>query len=286
MQLALSGTEIAAAQGIEPLINTAQHLGVDCVEFWYPRNSEKLGLGASLARLSQAGIRVACVATATELCCEGDVSLAQHTITEAVRIAAEIECDMVNTYFGWPSVLDDHRAIEIYCRNLQPCLRAAEAAGVTLTLENEFDGLGCDPLGTDVTRRPESLAALMKTIDSTCFRVTFDPCNAYFAGVDPSHAYDILAPYITYVHLKDGVAAGGDMTVSPGWQLFVDNGHRYVTCPLGEGDIDWPQLFYKLHRDRYTGFLSLEPHCEPEWLVPAWKQAIDFVQEMSAGGAP
>jgi sugar phosphate isomerase/epimerase len=282
LQLVLSGTEIAVGQGVDPLVTAAQRLGIGWVELWYPRNSEKLGLIPTLARLARAGIRVACVGTATELGGDGDTSAAQHTIIEAIRIAADLGCGMVNTYFGWPGFLDDRRSTEIYRRNLEPCLRAAEQAGIILTLENEFDGFGCDPLGTDLTRRPESLAALMDAVGSEHFRVTFDPCNAYFAGLDPGDAYDQLAPYITYVHLKDGMAAGGALRTSAGWRQFTDHGRHYVTCPLGVGGVGWPSLFSRLRRDGYAGFLSLEPHCEPERLPAAWEQAARTVRDAVA----
>jgi sugar phosphate isomerase/epimerase len=282
VHLALSGTEISPGEGTDPLVAAARNLGVGWVEFWYPRNSEKLGLDPSMALLAQAGIRVACVATATELGNEGDASAAQQVIIKAVHIAAEIGCGMVNTYFGWPSVPDDKRSMEIYRRNLEPCLRAAEASGVVLVLENEFDGFGMDPFGADLTRRPESVAALMTAVDSRYFRLTFDPCNAYFAGLHADEAYDILAPYISYVHLKDGVVISGGTPTPPGWQRFADHGQHYVTCPLGEGQVGWTQLLRKLNRDNYSGFLSLEPHCEPGQLIDAWKQAVGFFKTASA----
>lgn len=281
VQLALSGTEVPSSDGVETLVAAARALGVNYVEFWHPQNSEKLGLRSSMDRLSQAGIGVACVATATELGTDGDVSTSQQTIIEAVHIASDIGCRQVNTYFGWPSVLDDGRSIEIYRRNLQPCLRAAEASEIVLVLENEFDGFGCDPLGTDLTRRPDSMAELMAAVDSPFFRLTFDPCNAYFAGLDPHEAYELLAPYIAYVHLKDGKAVSKDTPTPVGWRRFADHGRCYVTCPLGDGDVGWPQLFKNLNRDGYDGYLATEPHCEAGYLMAGWEQAVAFL----SGGA-
>jgi sugar phosphate isomerase/epimerase len=278
VRLALSGTEVPPANGVETFIAAARRLGVNCVEFWYPQNSERLGLRKSIDRLSQARISVACVATATELGTDGDVSAPQQTIIEAVHIAADIGCHQVNTYFGWPSILDDKRSIEIYRRNLQPCLRVAEAAKVVLVLENEFDGFGCDPLGTDLTRRPNSVMHLMAAVDSPFFRLTFDPCNAYFAGLDPHETYETLAPYIAYVHLKDGKAVSNDAQTPDGWRRFADHGQCYVTCPLGDGDVGWPQLFRHLNRDGYDGYFATEPHCEARHLMAGWEQAVGFLQ--------
>jgi sugar phosphate isomerase/epimerase len=275
MRLVLSGTEIPPGDGAAPLAAAAADLGVGWVEFWYPRNSSRLGLAASLACLAEAGIRVACVGTATELGTQRDAPAAQETLIDAVRIAADIGAGLVNTYFGWPPVLDDARSAQTYLRNLRPCLRAAEQAGVVLVLENEFDGFGRDQLGADLTRRPDSLAALMAAVDSPHFRLTFDPCNAYFAGLDPAAMYDVVAPYVGYVHLKDG----DDRPPAPGWRRFTDHGRSYATCPLGQGQVGWPGLLARLRRDGYQGFLSSEPHCEQANLGPAWRQAASYVRE-------
>ena len=83
----------------------------------------------------------------------------------------------------------------------------------------------------------------MKTIDSPILKVTFDPAN--FVQCDEKvypHAYESLAPYFTYMHVKDAV--------------YSD--HHVV--PAGEGDGKVLDVLKALAERDYTGFLSLEPH--------------------------
>ena len=84
---------------------------------------------------------------------------------------------------------------------------------------------------------------VIKTINSPILRVTFDPAN--FAQCDEEvypHAYNQLAPYLTYMHIKDA--------------RYSD--HR-VVAP-GEGDGRVLDVLKALADSGYEGFLSLEPH--------------------------
>ena len=161
----------------------------------------------------------------------------------------------------------------------------AEALGVTLTLENEFDCFGHDPAGSDPTRRPEATARLFERVGSSRFRLTFDPCNAYFAGIEafPSF-YEAVRPFIGYVHVKDGGRLTG--AADPAWTEFSDHGRRYATCPLGEGALNWPGLLRALARDGYSGFLTLEPHGRIESRDAAWDQAASTLKGWLNGLRP
>jgi sugar phosphate isomerase/epimerase len=285
MRLALSGTELDADEGVVPLADACGELDIGWVELWYPRNTELLGVERSLAVLEERGISVGCVATATELGGDGDVSAAQKTVTKAVELAARIGAGMVNTYFGWPAELDDERAIARYHENLLPCLRAAERAGVTITLENEFDAFGADPLGTDLTRRPAALRRLMDTVGSARFKIAFDPCNAYFAGVDPLAMLPVIADHVAYVHLKDGLPLAADEPAAADWRRFVDHDRHYATCAMGEGNVDWPALLGALTALGYDGLLALEPHSRRAALGAAWRQSAAFALGLLDGRA-
>jgi sugar phosphate isomerase/epimerase len=83
---------------------------------------------------------------------------------------------------------------------------------------------------------------LFKAIDSPHFRATFDFANFVQCGQDPTEAYQMLKPYITYVHIKDALAKDG--TVVPG----------------GQGDGHLAEIFADLKAEGYKGFFSLEPH--------------------------
>lgn len=112
--------------------------------------------------------------------------------------------------------------------------RAAEKAGKTLVLENEKGVYG------DV---PTRLYDIVRTIESPALRIAWDPANFVQVGVVPFRdGYELLQPYISYVHVKDARLADGG-----------------VTLP-GVGDGQLPETLAALRRSEYCGFVSLEPH--------------------------
>jgi sugar phosphate isomerase/epimerase len=282
MEMTLATAEIDEDETLSPLVDAAAELDVRWVDLLHPRNTAAEGLERTLARLAGAGVRVSAIGTTTRLGDEtDDVTAHRRALADAIRVAADIGCGYVNTYFGTRSSVDDATAVEDYRRNLEPCLGLAEDRAVTITLENEFDAAGEDPLGSDLTRRAESVRGLMEAVDSARFRFAFDACNAYFADVEGFPAYfEVIRPFIGYVHVKDGRRRAG--SPDPRWKDYDDHGRRYRTCELGTGALNWHGLLAGLTADGYGGFLCLEPHAVPGHRAAAWRQAVDFLRPYAA----
>ena len=83
---------------------------------------------------------------------------------------------------------------------------------------------------------------LMQQFAGKHFSCTFDFANFIQCGQDPLEAYEMLSPYISYVHVKDALFATSEVV------------------PAGTGDGHLPEIFQKLDASGYHGFLSLEPH--------------------------
>ena len=83
---------------------------------------------------------------------------------------------------------------------------------------------------------------LMRNFYGEHYRCTFDFANFVQCGQDVLAAYEMLKPYITYVHVKDAVMETGEVT------------------PAGEGDGQVAEILRRLDGEGYKGFLSLEPH--------------------------
>lgn len=83
---------------------------------------------------------------------------------------------------------------------------------------------------------------LMQQFAGKHFSCTFDFANFIQCDQDPLEAYEMLSPYISYVHVKDALFATGEVV------------------PAGTGDGHLPKIFQKLDASGYHGFLSLEPH--------------------------
>ena len=73
------------------------------------------------------------------------------------------------------------------------------------------------------------------------FKAVFDPANFVQENQDTKEAYEMLKPYIAYMHIKDAKADG---TVVP--------------AGYGEGNVEY--ILKELFAGGYDGFLSLEPH--------------------------
>lgn len=111
----------------------------------------------------------------------------------------------------------------------------ASSAGYYLLHENEKDIVG---------DTPERCEALVSGVDSPFLRLIWDPANFVQVGVDKltDRYWDLLSPYIGYIHIKDARLADGTVTAA------------------GEGDGQIPELLTRLKESGYSGVLALEPH--------------------------
>jgi sugar phosphate isomerase/epimerase len=111
----------------------------------------------------------------------------------------------------------------------------ASVAGCVLLHENEKEIVG---------DTPERCYALLKVLHGPHFRFIWDPANFVQVGVaeQVDRCWDMLSPYIGYVHIKDARLTDGTVT------------------PAGEGDGQVRKLLDKLQASGYEGVLSLEPH--------------------------
>ncbi len=122
---------------------------------------------------------------------------------------------------------------EVFSR-IKQMLSLAKEAGVTLLHENEKHIYG---------DTPERCLELMEAFSGQGLRAVFDPANFIQSGAEPfPHAYEMLKPYIAYMHIKDAKMADGKVT------------------PAGMGDGNVPAILTDLAKSGFQGFLSLEPH--------------------------
>jgi len=103
---------------------------------------------------------------------------------------------------------------------------AAKGSGITLCHENEKDIFG---------EKTENCLTIHKALPE--IRAVFDPANFIQCGVDTLEAFEILSPYVEYMHVKDALQDG-----------------RVVPAGKGVGNI-------KKIISQYKGeVLSIEPH--------------------------
>lgn len=83
---------------------------------------------------------------------------------------------------------------------------------------------------------------ILSYFEGTPLLATLDPANFVQVGQDVRSAFEMLKPYIAYVHVKDAHFSDGQVV------------------PAGMGDGQWPWLIENLRSMQYEGYLSLEPH--------------------------
>lgn len=107
---------------------------------------------------------------------------------------------------------------------------------------------------------------LMQQFAGKHFSCTFDFANFIQCDQDPLEAYEMLSPYISYVHVKDALFATGEVV------------------PAGTGDGHLPEIFQKLDASGYHGFLSLEPHLANFSGLAALEQRCDSHRKQHGKG--
>lgn len=136
---------------------------------------------------------------------------------------------------------------------------AAKGSGITLLHENEKGIYGDNA---------ERCLNLMQKLNCDFVRMTFDPANFVQCGVEPyPHAYELLKPYIAYMHIKDAKFADGTVT------------------PAGQGDGRVPDILSALKSSGFDGFLSIEPHLANFEGFAALEQECDETKPDKSKGA-
>ena len=116
--------------------------------------------------------------------------------------------------------------------------RLAEKNGIVLVLENEHE---CN-VGTG-----KELGRILRDVNSPALRGVWDPGNAVMLGETPfPDGYQAVKGLFPHMHIKD--ARKNPQTGKLEW------------APVGGGFIDFKGQFAALHKEKYSGTMSLETH--------------------------
>lgn len=158
------------------------------------------------------------------------MELYKHT----VEIAHEMETPYIRMFSFF---MPEHESYDPYRGKVMDQLGQfvdyAKASNIILLHENEKDIYG------DVADR---CLELMKEFYGDHFKAVFDFANFVQCKQDTLAAYEMLKPYIAYIHIKDALWSDGSVV------------------PAGHGDGNVEKILKLLKDSGYQGFLSLEPH--------------------------
>ncbi|MFT5087109.1 MAG: sugar phosphate isomerase/epimerase [Candidatus Latescibacterota bacterium] len=226
---------------LDAMLELAKEIGYDAVE---PRTSADHKHGIEIeasaseratikSKAEAAGIRYSCVATS---CRYADPETVAANIAEThqfIDLAADIGADKMRVFGGQMGEdLNREAAIEQVVQALGEVADHAGEKEVTLCLETHDDW--CDPF---------HVATVMAAVDHKNIAVNWDimhPVRTGSATMD--EAYEILEPWIEYVHIHDGSTDLKQLTFKA----------------IGEGDIDHKCALELLMDNGYDGYLSGE----------------------------
>lgn len=151
-----------------------------------------------------------------------------------VEIARIMETKRIRMFsFYMPEGEEPEKYTQEVMRRLECMVQYAKEHDILLLHENEKGIYG------DIASRCEEI---LKRFYCENFKAVFDFANFVQCGQDTLEAYEVMKPYIAYVHIKDA--------------LFRDKS----VVPAGYGDGNVEKILGHLKDRGYQGVLSLEPH--------------------------
>ena len=225
---------------VDKQIALLQELGIGWIEF---RSGDGKGVAdytekeaeMLMSRLSANGIRISAVGSPI-----GKIDITQDfephfdTYRHIVELAGILDTSFIRMFsFFMPEGEEPDKFRDEVMRRMDRMVEYAAGRNVVLLHENEKGIYG------DSAAR---CLDLMKLFYGDHFRCTFDFANFVQCGQDTMEAYEMLRPYISYIHVKDAMRESGDVV------------------PAGTGDGNVAEILNRLDEEGYAGFLSLEPH--------------------------
>jgi sugar phosphate isomerase/epimerase len=148
-------------------------------------------------------------------------------LREALLLAQRVSAITVRTVVGGAKFGGDRRHmagtwkpfLDQILSSFQKATETADQTGVNLAVENHQD------------LASEELLWLCETIGSDRFGINLDTGNPLATAEEPNDFFRRVAPYVKNVHLKDY------------YIYWYEEGYRLVRSPLGQGSIDFPELF-------------------------------------------
>lgn len=289
MNLGISGQALGDVMDFESIVDIAEKYGITHFELW-PCNVKGSGFGYRDRNIEEVceivkrrNITIDCV-TMEAAFCEQAVETPEYyadLLMGAIDAAAAVGAKLINHYCYFINLDEtpDFERMEAFW--MKP-LAYAKEKGITLVLENEAH---------DATRKPELTKAIMEHFNDPAFRTNLDPANYFHASQEgfPA-AYEILKPYIGYVHLKNACLPNLNLNQpkehegAPMSGVFEGRNVQYA--PLPDGSVNIAGMVSRIIEDGiYTGTCTLEPHTEPQCVESfyeresKWLRGLGFFKE-------
>ncbi|MGI5894943.1 MAG: sugar phosphate isomerase/epimerase family protein [Candidatus Merdivicinus sp.] len=284
MKLGISGQALENVHTFSEIAAIGKRYGVTHFEIW-PSNVSGEGAGyekrdvSEIRKIAQElDITIACVTLGAAFQADAWNSPEEYAdlLMSAIEAAKELDCHTVNHYCYALNRSEEVDFSVLERAWLKP-LEMAKKSGVVLCLENEAH---------DATRTPEGMRSILSHFEDDHFKTTFDATNYLHASCEAfPAAYEILKPYIGYVHLKNGCLyrpEAGQESKDRGGPM---SGHYAPSpiqyAPLPDGAVNIAGLVQRLKEDdQYHGVCTLEPHTVPERVEMFYERETGWLRQL------
>lgn len=160
---------------------------------------------------------------------------------------------------------------------IEACLPHAEAAGVTLTIENHYkDNYWKYP---EFAQRADVFCDLIAMIDSPHFGVNYDPSNTLLAGEDPLDLLRRVKNRVKTMHASDRYLIEGTLDDLRREEDSVGYAKRLRHGVIGEGLNDYDAIFSDLAGVGFDGWISIE---DGEDGMEQLQRSVEFLRDKIA----
>lgn len=179
-------------------------------------------------RLDEAGIKVSALGSPLgKISVKDDFEKHLELFDHAIEQAKILETSYIRLFSFY-----DAESFEPVKKRLRAFIDHTPS-GITLLHENEKGIYG---------NTADRCLEIFREFEGAPLKATYDPANFIQEQEDTLRAFDLLSPYIAYMHIKDA--------------RYKDS----AVVPPGQGDAGFPELIKKLRAMNYEGFFSMEPH--------------------------
>lgn len=272
---------------LEGIFRKVRQLGCDWVHLVYIRNFTIGDVPRIEELIARHGVGVSCIHSMTLLnrpCTPEEFARERDQLQDAIEIAARLDAGLVACNFGENQSRDEETAIAECKRQYESCFMSAADLGITVVVENTCSA----EVGEEITTTTEGILKLLREVGSSSFQFHFDPGNLQSVGVEAyPFAYELLKEHIRLIHLKDVVKYNAGeryhRRAQSAGKLIGTESVRYVSVPLGQGEVNLEGLIGSLAQDGYGGFLDIEPHTVEDRLDEFYVEGLEFVARHCPG---
>lgn len=198
--------------------------------------------------LDRCGMKVSCLYASFDFL-HDSTEISREKYIRLFECAKVLQCNKVLCV---PGLLDfddnQEKQMAVICQRLTEMCKAAEAYGITVTVEN-FGNIKSPCC---------KIAQLQYLFEHVAgLKYTYDMGNFRYCLEDLGEAYELLKKHIVHVHCKDWITVASEERKKSGSYKDISGGMLYPAA-ICEGELELDKWLKRLISDGYKGVLAIE----------------------------